>query len=203
MSTIAARAHNGPSLSAPVRRPAQPSRRKTSWLGRVARLMARRPGRALVLMVFAGISVAILANALMLQKARHPAPMISAPSQTPQARQIERRSEPAMVPVAPVTNGAPATLTPAPLPPSRPVDLSQQAREANPREVQPREVAARPPAAVTNIARTATAPAPAARAPAPRDPIADLINGGDMRPPAEIRGVAQAKSATPRRSAEN
>ncbi|KPF71519.1 hypothetical protein IP69_06220, partial [Bosea sp. AAP35] len=105
MSTIAARAHNGPSLSAPVKRPVPQPRRQTSWLGRVARTAMHRPGRALVLVVFAGVSVAILANALMLQKARHPAPMISAPAQTPPARQVERRAEP---PAALANPAAPA-----------------------------------------------------------------------------------------------
>ncbi|KPH82503.1 hypothetical protein AE618_03200 [Bosea vaviloviae] len=100
----------------------------------------------------------------------------------------------------PAAASAPAGVaTPAPLPPTRPNDLSQQARDA----------VVRPPAAVTNVPRTAAAPAaapapaPVARAAAPRDPIADLINGADIRPPAEVRGVAQAKSATPRRSVEN
>lgn len=195
MSTIAARAPSSPKLSAPVRRAAPQPRRKTGWVGRVARLAAQRPGRAFVLLVFAGVSAAILANALILQKARHPAPMLSAPSQTPPARQAERRAE------QPAANAnASATMTPAPLPPSRPSDLQQQARDA-----QPRESVARPPAAVTNVPRTAAAPAPApaTRAAAPRDPIADLINGADIRPPAEVRGVAQARSAAPRRSAEN
>ena len=193
MSTIAARAHQGPSLSAPVSRAAPQSRRKTNWLGRIARMSARRPGRAFVLLVFAGISAAILANALIFQKARHPAPIVSAPSQTPPARNAERRAE------QPAANAnAAAATTPAPLPPTRPSDLAQQARET----------VVRPPAAVTNVPRSAAAPAaapaPAARsAAAPRDPIADLINGADIRPPAEIRGVAQAKSASPRRSAEN
>ncbi|WP_054207606.1 hypothetical protein [Bosea vaviloviae] len=193
-ATIAARAHSSASLSAPVRRAAPQPRRKTSWFGRIARLAARRPGRAVVLVVFAGISAAILANALIFQKARHPAPMISAPSQTPPARNAERRVE------TPAAASAPAGVaTPAPLPPTRPNDLSQQARDA----------VVRPPAAVTNVPRTAAAPAaapapaPVARAAAPRDPIADLINGADIRPPAEVRGVAQAKSATPRRSVEN
>ncbi len=196
MSTIAARAHSPASISAPVRRAAPQPHRQSTWLRRILRMAAHRPGRTLVLMLFAGVSVAILANALMLQKARHPAPMVSAPSsQTPPARQASRAEQPA-------ASTAPApTAASAPLPPSRPNDLSQQAREA-----QPREAVVRPPAAVTNVARTpaAPAPAPAARsAAAPRDPIADLINGADIRPPAEVRGVAQAKSSTPRRSADN
>ncbi|MDP3408949.1 hypothetical protein [Bosea sp. (in: a-proteobacteria)] len=198
MSTIAARSHSSVSLSAPLKRAQPHPRRGASWLGRMTKLALRRPGRAFVLLVFAGISAAILANALFLQKARHPAPMVSAPSQTPPARQPERQAERRVEPPAAVAPAAAMTSTAAaPLPPSRPVDLSQQARET----------VARPPAAVTNVPRTAAAPAPtpapAARAAAPRDPIADLINGADMRPPADIRGVAQAKPAAPRRSAEN
>jgi len=202
MSTIAARSHSSVSLSAPLKRAQAHPRRGASWLGRMTKLALRRPGRAVVLLVFAGISAAILANALFLQKARHPAPMVSAPSQTPPARQaerqVERQAERRVEPPAAVAPSAAMTSpAAAPLPPSRPVDLSQQARET----------VTRPPAAVTNVPRTAAAPAPtpaaAARAAAPRDPIADLINGVDMRPPADIRGVAQAKPAAPRRSAEN
>jgi hypothetical protein len=191
-ATIAARAHTGASLSAPVRR-ASPARRKSSWLARIGRSAARRPGRSLVLLVFATVTVAILANALFFQKARHPAPLAAAPTQATPFRPAERRSEPpaAVVPPSPV----PATpATPATLPPARPNDLSQNARETSPR----------PPAAVTSIPRSAAAPAPAARpAAAPRDPIADLINGPDIRPPGEIRGVAAARSPSPRRTAEN
>lgn len=191
-ATIAARAHSSASLSAPVRRRAPARRKTTSWMARVLRSAAQRPGRALILLVFAGVAIAILANALLLQKARHPAPLAAAPTQTTSPRQAERRVEPPAAVTAPAPAG-PAL--PAPLPPARPNDLSQNARDAAPR----------PPAAVTSVARSAPAPAPApapaARAPAPRDPIADLINGSDIRPPGEIRGVAAARS--PRRTAEN
>ena len=78
MSTIAARAHSGSSLSAPVKRAAPQPRRKPSWFGRIGSTAARRPGRALVLLAFTAVSAAILANAMMLQKARHPAPIVSA-----------------------------------------------------------------------------------------------------------------------------
>jgi hypothetical protein len=74
MSTIAARAHSGSTLSAPVRR-AAPIRRKTSWLSGLARTVRRRPGRALLVLSFAGVAGAILLNAVLFQKARHPAPM--------------------------------------------------------------------------------------------------------------------------------
>lgn len=204
MSTIAARAHSGVSLSAPpVRRPAKPAtaaRSKPGWLGRVGRLALRKPGRALVMLLFMTISGAILANALFFQKARHPAPMISAPSAPAPARQAVR-SEPPATPSA-TLQAAPTQTGGTPMPPARPTELVQPAREA-----QPREAAPRPPAAVTNVARSAPASAPAApvaRAPAaPRDPIADLINGADIRPPAEIRPVSQTRPAQPRRGAEN
>lgn len=182
--TMAARAHSGASLSAPVRRPARPARRKTSWLGRVARVAGKRPGRALVLLAFGIVSLAIVANALMFQKARHPAPMLSAPAPVSQPRATaERRAEPAPAPAA----EAPAAQEIRP--PARPNALSQtqSAREAQPR----------PPAPVQAAPR-ATAPAPAAApraaaAPA-RDPIADLING-DLRPPADVRSAGRSTAA--------
>jgi hypothetical protein len=194
MSTIAARAHSGSTLSAPARRAAS-SRRKTSWLSQLARSVVRRPGRALMILTFGGIACAILLNAVLFQNARHPAPIASAPESSQTPRSVERRAEtPAVTPAAPVSPAAPAAVpASAPVPPARPTDLSQPVRETQ----------IRPPAAVTNVPRSAAAPAapapapaPAARAAAPRDPIADLINGGDLRPPAEIRG---ARSASARR----
>lgn len=187
-ATIAARARSSASLSAPARR-AAPARRRTPLLAQLLRSVARRPGRALVLLVFGAVSVAILANALLLQRARHPAPMAAAPApaRMAPARGGEDRVEPPAA-VAP----APAPATPMTLPPARPSDLSQNARESAPQ---------RPPAAVTNVPRAAAAPAAAARPAPARDPIADLINGADLRPPGEIRGVAAARST--RRSAEN
>jgi len=82
------------------------------------------------------------------------------------------------------------------LPPARPDDLSHVQA--------PREAAPRPPAAVGAPARTAQpAPAPAPRAAPARDPIADLINGNELRPPAEVKGAAGRSAAAPRRTAEN
>jgi len=189
---MAARAHSSASLSAPVRR-AQPARRKSSWLGRVGRMVGRRPGRAILLLAFGIASCAIVANALMFQKARHPAPMLSAAPAVPPRAAAERRAEP-----TPVQEAAPAP-TPAAVPsrpPARPSDLSnaQPAREAAPRP--PAPVASQP-----RTAQAATTSVPKA-APTPvRDPIADLINGGDLRPPADVKGARSA--AAPRRSAEN
>ena len=192
MSTIAARAHSGSTLSAPARR-AAPARRKASWLSRVVRSVGRRPGRALMILTFGGIAASILFNAVLLQDARHPAPIVSAPEPAQTPRSVERHAEtPAATPSAPFAPAAPASPmavpASAPVPPARPTDLSQPVRETQ----------IRPPAAVTNVPRTAAAPAPAPapRAAVSRDPIADLINGGDLRPPGEIRG---ARSASARR----
>lgn len=182
--TMAARAHSGASLSAPVRR-AQPARRKPSWLGRIARIAGHRPGRALVLLAFGLVSIAIVANALMFQKARHPAPMLSSPTPVSQPRATaERRAEPAPAPAVEAPAAQPVR------PPARPNDLSQasQAREAQPRP--PAPVAAAPRAA-----QPAAAPAPRAAAAPVRDPIADLINGGDLRPPADVRAAGRSAAA--------
>lgn len=192
MSTIAARAHSGSTLSAPARR-AAPARRKKSWLGQLALSVRRRPGRALMVLTFGGIAATILLNAILLQDARHPAPIVSAPEASQTPRSAERQAEtPAAAPsssiVAPVAPAAPmAVPASAPVPPARPSDLASPVRETQ----------IRPPAAVTNVPRSAAAPAPAPapRAAASRDPIADLING-DLRPPADIRG---ARSASARR----
>lgn len=182
--TMAARAHSGASLSAPVRR-AQAARRKASWLGRVARVAGKRPGRALVLLAFGIVSLAIVANALMFQKARHPAPILSAPAPVSQPRATaERRAEPAPAPAAEAPASQPVR------PPARPNDLSQSqaARETQPRPPAPVQAAPRAtaPAAPAVAPRAAAAPA--------RDPIADLING-DLRPPADVKSANRAGAA--------
>jgi hypothetical protein len=184
-ATIAARSHGNATLSAPVRRP-QKQRRKLALLTRLGRLAMKRPGRTLTLIAFSAVAGAILANALLFQSVRHPAPIISAPATTPPPRTVERRVE---TPAAPSVQQEGA---PAPFPPARPQDFAPATREA----------VTRPPAAVAPAHR---APAPAATvAPArttQRDPIADLINGVDMRPPAEIRGAGRPAPA--RKTVEN
>lgn len=193
-ATLAARARPDATLSMPSRRAA--GRRQPSALARLARWFSRRPGRASIVLLFAAAAAAIVLNALVFQKSRHPAPMLSAPA-APAARPAERRAE------TPTVQPPQAGLAQqAVLPPARPGDLAPgSAREAAPR----------PPAAVapTQGSRHQAQPAPAAAArPAPqqaaaRDPIADLINGSDLRPPAEIRGTPAAKAAARRAAAEN
>jgi hypothetical protein len=189
-ATIAARAHSSATLTAPIKRPLK-SRRPATPLARIGRLVGARPGRAVLLLLFSAVAVAILVNAMLFQKVRHPAPIISAPVSSAPQRQAERRQETPFVAPAPAATSP----TAAPLPPSRPSDLAHGAREA---------AAPRPPAAVSSVPRAApvaAAPAPA-RSAAARDPIADLINGADFRPPAEIRGGA-ARPAPARRAVEN
>lgn len=201
-ATFAARAHTNATLSAPPVRRSKPAPRKSPWLGQVWRAALRRPGRSLVLFLFGCGAFAIVLNALAFQKVRHPAPMAAVPAPVaPPARPADLRIEQASRSDLPVTapEPVPAVVTPggAPRPPVRPAERPQTAA---------RETSPRPPAPVANAAPrqapTAQAPAPAPAPRVSRDPIADLING-DMRPPGEIRGVASAKPAAPRRSAEN
>lgn len=119
--TMAARAHSGASLSAPVRR-AQAARRKTSWLGRVARVAGKRPGRALVILAFRHRlprhrrqCADVPEGAPSGPDTLHAAPVAAQPRAT-----AERRAEPAPaaaaeVPVQPIR------------PPARPNDLSRGA----------------------------------------------------------------------------
>ena len=179
-ATLAARARSDATLSMPPRR-ASPGRRQPSASGRLMRWLGRRPGRALVILLFTAVAAAITLNALLFQKVRHPAPMLSAPSASPApARAVERRADlpPVQSEVQP-TAPQPVPTQQEILPPARPGSLSQAQREAAPR----------PPAAVAPAAAPRTAQPAAAARPAPaRDPIADLINGSDIRPPADIRG---------------
>lgn len=195
-ATLAARARSDATLSMPPRRAAG-RRAAPSALTRLARWFGRRPGRAMVVLLFAAASVAIVLNALVFQKGRHPAPMLSPPSTQSAARPAERRVD-QPVQAAPAPQSA---VQPALMPPARPGDLQQAAREAPPR----------PPAAVAPAQSRQAQPAPAAQsrhAPAAqpaaaRDPIADLINGSDIRPPAEIRGASAARAPQARRTVEN
>lgn len=190
-ATMAARARTGASLSAPVRR-AQPARRKSpSWFAQTIRAAIRRPGRSMLFLMFGLLSLAIVANALMFQKVRHPRPMLAAPVEEARPAASARRGEPPAAPVMTPPADIPALLGPA-LPPSRPSDLSQAQPTA-------RETAPRPPAAVAAAPRTA---APARNA-VVHDPIADLINGTGIRPPAEIRGANARSGGTPRHTASN
>lgn len=188
-AAVAARAHSNATMSAPARKGRKAPRREAPALARVLRAAARRPGRSVVLALFAAAAMAIILNALVFQRARHPAPLTAAPAPARAAA------------TAPVERGVASTaatpapvVSPAPRPPARPADLAPSSRETP-----------RPALASAAQPRPAPAPAsaPAPRVAAPRDPIADLINAGDLRPPAEIRGAGAAKPAPARRTAEN
>jgi len=176
-ATLAARARSDATLSMPVRRPAG-RRAAPSMPARMLRWLTRRPGRGLLVLLFAAVSVLIVLNAVLFQKGRHPAPMLSPPSQSAARTAEPRRAETPVV-AEPANSAAPQAV----MPPSRPGTLAPAARDAAPRPPAP-VAPAQPRQAQAAPAR----PAPAAP-PAARDPIADLINGSDIRPPADIRGV--------------
>lgn len=176
-ATLAARARSDATLSMPVRRPAG-RRGAPSTPARLLRWFARRPGRGLLVLLFAAVSVLIVLNAALFQKGRHPAPMLSPPSQAA-ARPAEQRRVEAPAAAEPMS---PAAAPQAVMPPARPGTLAPAARDAAPRPPAP-VAAAQPRQAQAAPVR----PAPVAQ-PAARDPIADLINGADIRPPADIRG---------------
>lgn len=172
-ATLAARARSDATLSMPVRRPAG-RRAAPSMPARILRWLARRPGRGLLVLLFAAVSVLIVLNAVLFQKGRHPAPMLSPPSQSAARTTEPRRAEPPAL-------AEPAPAPQAVMPPARPGTLAPAARDAAPR----------PPAPVAPAQPRQAQAAPARPAPAQpvaRDPIADLINGSDIRPPADIRG---------------
>ncbi|SFB93284.1 hypothetical protein SAMN05428997_10341 [Bosea sp. CRIB-10] len=178
-ATLAARARSDATLSMPVRRPAG-RRAAPSMPGRLLRWFGRRPGRGLLVLLFAAVSVLIILNAVLFQKGRHPAPMLSPPQSA--ARPAEQRRVEAPAVAEPVS---PAAAPQAVMPPARPGTLAPAARDAAPRP--PAPVAAAPQPRQAQAAPAPARPAPAAQ-PAARDPIADLINGADIRPPADIRG---------------
>lgn len=133
------------------------------------------------------LATAIILNALVFQKARHPAPFLTAARNTEtRATGAQEQKQPAgnTGPAAPATAAAGnAAITP----PARPANLEALIRET---------AIVRPPATVP------AGPAPRAvprdvtqRDAAPRDPIAELIMSGDARPPAPV-GQPDSKRIT-------
>ncbi|QFU17107.1 peptidoglycan-binding domain-containing protein [Microvirga thermotolerans] len=165
--------------AAPARRPvgtrgkAAPSRaRREPGLGEKAlAFVAQRPGAALSALLLAGCAAAIAWNALVLQTARHPAPLFD--------------------------RGAPARLEAAPpaavLPPTRPAPVAEAAAEppAASHPVAPAASAAQPSAAVPP-----SAPAPAK--PSPRSAIADLIAKGEVTQPQRVTAAPPPAPPPPR-----
>ncbi|MGL5361905.1 MAG: peptidoglycan-binding domain-containing protein [Bosea sp. (in: a-proteobacteria)] len=186
----------------------RPKRKKPLWK-RVLRSMRRRPGKAAMLMLCTVACSAIAVNALYLQNARHPSPFLAGDSAVA-GRGIASAPElPPMRPaeLGPSRDAGRTTLTreaaaaPAKEPAVTRVAASRDLllqdpilREMAQRQPQPVASAPAPEKRVVAAAPKVVAPSPApAAAPnassAARDPIAELINGGDHRPPAEIRGT--------------
>jgi Putative peptidoglycan binding domain len=170
-----------------------PGRQKPSILTSLSRTLMRRPRRTLAVTVGLALATAIILNALVFQKARHPSPFLSTP------RATETKTPAGAVPQdqRSATSGANAATTAsvqAVLPPVRPANLEALIRET---------AIARPPASVPSSTAAAPRPAPrdgtqretAARETAPRDPIAELIMNGDARPPALV-GQSDSKRIT-------
>jgi Putative peptidoglycan binding domain len=167
-----------PRQLAPAMKMRASGRQKSSLLAQVSRRLMRRPQRTLAVGLGLALATAIILNALVFQKARHPSPFLSAP------RVTETKAPAVQDPKT--AAGAPATASvQAVAPPARPANLEALIRET---------AVVRPPATVP----AGTAPTPRAaprdvtqrdntsREAAPRDPIAELIMNGDARPPATV-----------------
>lgn len=183
---LAARPDRDFVVSAPARRPAArraaPSRRaparkkKSGLLARVVASIARNPFRILVTLVLSACAGMIVWNALVLQEARHPAPLFNHPGVAPQAVMPAPPSRNLAAPAAPASppsliDPAPTATQAPPVPPARSAitDLIRGNGEA-PSRPQP-------------------APVPASvKPPAQRDPIAEMIRMGGAvpTPPANV-----------------
>ncbi|KAA2236263.1 peptidoglycan-binding domain-containing protein [Salinarimonas soli] len=137
---------------------------------RIASALAANPASVVGTLLVAGAGLAIGLNALVLQTARHPAPLFSERGQA-HAPAPARRVEVAQRPEAQPRAEAPA---PAPLPPARPATAYSAA---------PVPVAA---------------PVPPSRTAGKGDAIGDLLRGGDATG-AVPRNAAAAGSADPQR----
>ncbi|MBF9232037.1 peptidoglycan-binding domain-containing protein [Microvirga alba] len=192
---LAARPDGDFIVSAPVRRKSS-ARTKAKKVGVGARLMAfvfSHPREMIAAAFLAGCGGVITYNALVLQSARHPAPLFNQrdigparqplPPLRPGAGVTEPQS-PAPAPAQPaaLVPAAPAA-TPAPAAPSKLpsrgaiADLIRNGGEAAPAPPQPAKAAVVPPPAPT-----------AAAAPVMRDPIGEIIRmGGPVpTPPANV-----------------
>lgn len=132
----------------------------------VLRTMFRNPGRTIVGAAGTALSIAIVANAMM-QNGPHPAPFFRPPVEV---------------------------LRPAPLPPSRPVELSGRDTAQ----------AADPTQAAGSRGVRATTPGNIVPQPTPRDPIADVLKAGtNPAPAASSTPVPDAGRIEPNRAVIN
>lgn len=181
--------------SAPARRRSPARAKKPSAGARLFSLATGHPREVLAALFLTGCGGFIAWNALVLQNARHPAPLFTpqagqrpapeavrpVPPTRPLAAQSEQEAVAPIQPMASVANPTPAAPAPASKLPSRGA-ISDMIRNGG-------EVAqpAPPQARVAPVAPTAPAPAPS-RAPTVRDPIGEIIRmGGPVpTPPANV-----------------
>ncbi len=191
----------------PAARPRRTSAKPPRKIGAVERLTSltlRHPRRIVTALLLAGCGGAIAWNALVLQRAHHPAPLFSgqraaapapAPTDAParplpplrpenefpdaQASTAVQPQPMAQAPASPVT--APAAPAPKPLSRSAIADLIRRNGEKS-NEAEPAA-----PAPAKAVPAPAVAPSPS-RAPTVRDPIAEIIRmGGPVpTPPANV-----------------
>jgi hypothetical protein len=158
-------------LPAVVRRkPARKPQRKIGTGERVMSMALSRPRQILATLALAGCGGVIAWNALVLQSARHPAPLFSQVDVAAPAPPEAAAEEPAQ-----------------PLPPTRPEAEADPRHAMIPVEAQPAPEA---PAAAP------VQPAPAAK-PAARGPIADMIRNGGSPAPAPTKAAPQAPAPAP------
>lgn len=146
-----------------------PGRKGSSLTARISRRLMRRPKRTLIIGLGLAMAGVIVLNALVFQKARHPAPFLGAP-RTAEAKAPVGKAAPDQR----STETATASIQSV-APPARPANLEALIRET---------ATVRP--AGPGAAQPAAAPRAAGRETTPRDPIAELIMKGDVRPPAEV-----------------
>jgi hypothetical protein len=137
--------------------------------------LARNPFRVVVTLVLAGCAGMIVWNALVLQEARHPAPLFNHPGVAPQAAMPAPPARAAALPSAVAEPPpAPSLIDPTPTAAAPPVP---PARSAITDLIRSNGQVATPPARPTQAAV-----APVAKPPTARDPIAEMIRMGGAVP---------------------
>ncbi|MBM6592408.1 peptidoglycan-binding domain-containing protein [Microvirga pudoricolor] len=154
---------------------AKPARDEPGLAATALMAVLRRPGTILATLLLSGCGGFIAYNALVLQKAHHPAPLF--------------RSVVTEMPAAPASA--------APLPPHRAAQEAAADALTAPERLATQAQPLVPPAPPSGVA-AATTVAPVPPKPAGRSAIGDLIrNGGEVPPPAPAR---PAPAAAPQRT---
>jgi hypothetical protein len=180
-------------VAAPARRKSPAKMKKVGAGARALSFALRHPREIAVALLLTGCGGAIVWNALVLQTARHPAPLFNQQTPAPQlarplppTRPAPPMSEPAAQAPFQSTSVAPA-VAPAPAAPKLPsrgaiVDLIRNGGEA-PQSQTPQ--APQPPVRAASAPPVVAAPS---KAPTMRDPIGEIIRmGGPVpTPPANV-----------------